>query len=368
MIKIRHVLGISGGKDSAALAIYIKTKYPSLDLDFYSSDTGKELDETYQLIQNLEIYLGIKINILKGAENSSEDPFDHFLKMYGGYLPGSNSRWCTKKLKLEPFEKYVGTDNVVSYVGIRGDEDREGYISTKKNIQSIFPFRKNIWSEDVIAKALSNQNIENVISFTKNIDFGKYQDKATQILSKRIDTAFTQTQKLNALLDTDIKGFNHLIFEFLKTTDYPLSKETAFPLLDNEDILVRDDIFRILEESGVGVPAYYNKIDFDIKGKIGQYSRSRSGCYFCFYQQKIEWIWLYEQHPELYKKAMEYEKDGYTWAQNESLEELIKPERITQVKEEYIKRMERNSAKNKSPYLIDILDEEEGIGCASCFI
>lgn len=158
MSKIRHVLGISGGKDSAALAIYIKTKYPSLDLEFYSCDTGKELDETYQLIQNLEVYLGIKINLLKGAENSSEDPFDHFLKMYGGYLPASNSRWCTKKLKLEPFEKYVGTDNVVSYVGIRGDENREGYISTKKNIQSIFPFRKNIWSEDVIAKALSNQN------------------------------------------------------------------------------------------------------------------------------------------------------------------------------------------------------------------
>ena len=292
MSKIRHVLGISGGKDSAALAIYIKTKYPSLDLDFYSSDTGKELDETYQLIQNLEIYLGIKINILKGAENSSEVPFDHFLKMYGGYLPSSSVRWCTKKLKLEPFEKYVGTDNVVSYVGIRGDEDREGYISTKKNIQSIFPFRKNIWSEDVIAKALSNQNIENVISFSKNIDFGKYQDKASQILSKKIDSAFTQTQKLNALLDTDIKGFNHLIFEFLKTTEYPLSKEDSFPLLDNEDVLVRDDIFRILEESGVGVPAYYNKVDFDVNGKTGQYSRSRSGCFFCFYQQKIESIVL----------------------------------------------------------------------------
>lgn len=368
MSKIRHVLGISGGKDSAALAIYIKTKYPSLDLEFYSCDTGKELDETYQLIQNLEVYLGIKINLLKGAENSSEDPFDHFLKMYGGYLPASNSRWCTKKLKLEPFEKYVGTDNVVSYVGIRGDENREGYISTKKNIQSIFPFRKNIWSEDVIAKALSNQNIEQIISFSKNIDFGKHQDKATQLILKQIDNSFTQTQKLNALLDTDVKGFNQLIFDYLKTTDYPLSKEDSFSLIDNEDVLVRDDIFRILEESGVGVPAYYNKIDFDINGKTGQYSRSRSGCYFCFFQQRIEWIWLYEQHPELYKKAMEYEKDGYTWGQNESLEELIRPERIKQVKEEYLKRMERNAAKTKSPYLIDILDEEEGIGCASCFI
>jgi hypothetical protein len=367
MSNVRHVLGISGGKDSAALAIYMKTKYPSLDIEFYSCDTGKELDETYQLIKNLEVYLGIKIEMLQAAQNSSEDPFDHFLKMYGGYLPSSNSRWCTKKLKLDPFEKYVGTDLVISYVGIRGDEEREGYISTKKNIQSIFPFRKNIWSEDVIAKMLSNQNFDRLQSIANNIDFGRYQDKASQIISKKLDTYFTQNQKLNLLLDTDVKAFNHLVFKFLKTTEYPLANEDSFALLNNEDVLIRDDIFRILEESGVGVPAYYKKIDFDINGKKGQYSRSRSGCFFCFFQQKIEWVWLYEQHPDLYKKAMEYEKDGYTWGQHESLEELIQPKRMAAIKEEYVKRMEKKS-QNKSSYLVDILSDTEGEGCAACFI
>ena len=115
------------------------------------------------------------------------------------------------------------------------------------------------------------------------------------------------------------------------------------------------------------MPAYYNKIDFEIDGKKGQYARSRSGCFFCFFQQKIEWVWLYEQHPELYKKAMVYEKDGYTWGQHESLEELIQPARSKQIKEEYIKRMERKS-KVKSSYLVDILDDAEGEGCAACFI
>jgi 3'-phosphoadenosine 5'-phosphosulfate sulfotransferase (PAPS reductase)/FAD synthetase len=367
MSKVRHVLGISGGKDSAALAIYVKTKYPCLNLEFYTCDTGKELDETYQLIKNLEVYLGIKIELLQGAQNSSEDPFDHFLKMYGGYLPSSNSRWCTKKLKLEPFEKYVGDSPVVSYVGIRGDEEREGYISTKKNIQSIFPFRKNIWSQDVVSKLLSNQNMEQLLSMSKNIDFGKNQEKTVQTLSRKVDSGFTLYQKLNILLDTDVKSFNYLVFDFLKTTDYPLATESIFPLLDNDEVLVRADIFRILEESGVGVPAYYNKIDFEINGKKGQYARSRSGCFFCFFQQKIEWVWLYEQHPDLYKKAMEYEKDGYTWGQHESLEELIQPKRMAAIKEEYVKRMERKS-KAKSPYLVDILDDVEGEGCASCFI
>ena len=367
MSKVRHVLGISGGKDSAALAIYVKTKYPSIDLEFYTCDTGKELDETYQLIKNLEVYLGIKIELLQGAEKSSEDPFDHFLKMYGGYLPSSNARWCTKKLKLGPFENYVGEDPVVSYVGIRGDEEREGYISTKKNIQSIFPFRKNIWSADVVNKMLANQNIEKLYNFAQNIDFGMHQSKVIQVITKKIDPVFNQDIKLNNLLDSNVKGFNQLVFEYLKTTEYPLSTEKTFPLIENDEVLIRKDIFKILEESGVGVPAYYNKIEFEINGKKGEYARSRSGCFFCFFQQKIEWVWLYEQHPELYIKAMEYEKDGYTWAQNESLADIIKPERIEQIKTEYIKRTERKS-KAKSPYLIDILDEEEEIGCAACFI
>jgi len=365
--KVRHLLGISGGKDSAALAIYTKTKYPSIDMEFYSCDTGKELEETYQLIRNLEVYLGIKISLLKGAENSSEAPFDHFLKMYGGFLPSSTARWCTKKLKLDPFEKYVGNDPVISYVGIRGDEERDGYISTKKNIQSIFPFRKNIWSQDVVTKLLSNQNMEQLLAMSKNIDFGKNQEKAIQTIIRKVDTSFTLDQKLNILLDTNVKAFNHLVFDFLKTTNYPLSTETTFPLLDNDEILVRDDIFKILEESGVGVPAYYNKVEFEVNGKKGEYARSRSGCFFCFFQQKIEWVWLYEQHPELYKKAMEYEKDGYTWGQFESLEELIQPKRIVTIKEEYIKRMKKKS-QSKSPYLIDILSEDEGVGCASCFV
>lgn len=367
MSKVRHVLGISGGKDSAALAIYVKTKYPSIDLEFYTCDTGKELDETYQLIQNLEVYLGIKIKLLQGTQNSSEDPFDHFLKMYGGFLPSSNARWCTKKLKLEPFEKYVGEDPVVSYVGIRGDEEREGYISTKKNIQSIFPFRKNIWSQDVVTKLLSNQNIEQLYTLSKNIDFDKNQEKAFQIITRKVELGYTLDQKLIALLDTSVRAFNHLVFSFLKTTDYPLAFEDSFPLLENDEVKVREDIFKILEESGVGVPAYYNKIDFIFNDKKGQYARSRSGCYFCFFQQKIEWVWLYEQHPDLYLKAMEYEKDGYTWGQHESLEELIQPDRMAQIKEEYLKRMERKVTA-KSPYLVDILDDAEGEGCAACFI
>lgn len=57
-MKVRHILGISGGKDSAALAIYMKDKYPDLKIEYYNSDTGCELEETEILIDRLESTLG----------------------------------------------------------------------------------------------------------------------------------------------------------------------------------------------------------------------------------------------------------------------------------------------------------------------
>jgi len=368
MTKVRHLLGISGGKDSAALAIYMKKNYPDLDIEYYTADTGKELDDTYELIDKLEGFLGKKITRIAGADKSSELPFDHFLKLYRGYLPSSNARWCTKKLKIEPFEKFVGDDKVISYVGIRGDEDREGYISRKSNIQSIFPFRKNIWSEEVVAKFLKNSNMDNVLSLYHEIEVGDKKERLFEILKTPLSRSFNQNQKLNQLLNIDTKAFNKAIFTFIKQNDYPLAEESAFPLVENDEILVRADIFSLLEDTGVGVPAYYKEVEFEVNDKKSTYARSRSGCFFCFYQQKIEWVWLYEQHTELFKKAMEYEKDGYTWIQDESLGDLIKPERIEQIKEDYIKRTQNKNNKKKSPYLLDILGEAEGEGCASCFI
>lgn len=360
-------MGISGGKDSAALAIYLKDLYPQLDIEYYFCDTGKELDETYELIRNLEIYLGKSVERIEAASNSHEDPFDHFLKLYGGYLPSSNSRWCTRKLKLEPFEKWIGDDPVVSYVGIRGDEDREGYISKKSNVQSIFPFRANIWSEDVVRKVLNNTSVESLVKLYQQQELGDKLDRALELASKPLSSSFNLSNKLDFLLELSTSTFNKVVHEFLKNTQYPLSKVENYPLIENEDVLIRSDIFRILRDSGVGVPRYYEKVEYEVDGKKGSYARSRSGCFFCFFQQKIEWVWLYEQHRELFDKAVAYEKEGYTWMQDEKLEELIAPDRIRQIKNNQLAKEKRNSSKS-SPYLIDILEDAEGEGCAACFI
>src|SRR5690606_14554115 len=199
--KVRHVMGISGGKDSAALAIYMKNNYPDLDIEYYTTDTGKELEETYQLIDNLENYLGKKIIRLVAAEDSHQNPFDHHLEIFGGFLPSSGARWCTNKLKLEPFEKYVGDDLVISYVGIRGDEDREGYISKKSNIQSIFPFRQNIWSIDVSRQVFDNANAAVVEQYyvEEGQASGADLTRILDVLGKPISRSFLLEEKVKLL-------------------------------------------------------------------------------------------------------------------------------------------------------------------------
>ena len=66
MTASKHVLGISGGKDSAALAIYMAQNHPEIDMEYFFTDTGEELPEVYDYLIRLEGYLGKKIkNIVR---------------------------------------------------------------------------------------------------------------------------------------------------------------------------------------------------------------------------------------------------------------------------------------------------------------
>jgi hypothetical protein len=58
-----------------------------------------------------------------------------------------------------------------------------------------------------------------------------------------------------------------------------------------------------------------------------------------------------ERHPEAFDEAMRYEKDAlehgspFTWTQGEPLQELKKPQRIIQIKQEFEKRKQRELAR-----------------------
>ena len=57
--KVRHICGISGGKDSSALAVYMRNLVP--EMEYFFCDTGAELPETYEFLDRLEVSLGKKI-------------------------------------------------------------------------------------------------------------------------------------------------------------------------------------------------------------------------------------------------------------------------------------------------------------------
>lgn len=260
--KVRHILSLSGGKDSTALAIYLRDRIP--DLEYVFCDTEKELPETYAYLDKLEVCLNRPIIRLK---HDGRD-FEHWLTIYGNYLPSSQARWCTRHLKIQPFEEYVGNDLVLNYIGIRYDEQRDGYItskamiSTKSNIKPIYPFK--------------------------------------------------------------------------------------------EDRITKRTVREILEAEGLGLPSYYRW-------------RSRSGCYFCFFQQKIEWIGLLENHPHLFEEAKRYEKysqDGktrFTWNSDESLEEMERPERIAEIKAEHMTRMARVRERLIDRPMIEVVPYEDEV-------
>ena len=60
MTNERHILGISGGRDSASLAVYMRQYHPRLPLEYFFTDTGKELPEVYSFLDKLVDFIGMK--------------------------------------------------------------------------------------------------------------------------------------------------------------------------------------------------------------------------------------------------------------------------------------------------------------------
>ena len=139
-----HILSLSGGKDSTALAFFMKENMPEIfeKLELVFCDTECELPELYDYLNKIEIFLGKKITYIKPPKS-----FEHLYDMYG-HLPHPAKRWCTVELKTKPFQSYLKnkTDNFKTitnlYIGIRKDEEHRTKTATSKyqNLKEQFPF------------------------------------------------------------------------------------------------------------------------------------------------------------------------------------------------------------------------------------
>ena len=135
MSDIRHILSISGGKDSAALAFHLRDTRPDVNFEYVFFDTGEELSETYDYLEKLERALGIKVTYIHPPKS-----FEKLLQQYNNFLPSPTERWCTRHLKLDALIDYVKEGTIYNYVGIRADENRTGLIPHRENFETVMPF------------------------------------------------------------------------------------------------------------------------------------------------------------------------------------------------------------------------------------
>lgn len=115
-----HIVALSGGKDSTAMALAL-AEFEPRDYLFVCTPTGDELPEMKAHMTRLEALLGQSIHTMTDRSLESE-----IAKQ--GMLPNHRARWCTRRIKIEPFIQFLDQHKpAVSYVGLRADElGREG--------------------------------------------------------------------------------------------------------------------------------------------------------------------------------------------------------------------------------------------------
>lgn len=138
----KHVIGLSGGKDSCALALRLMEVEPR-DYEFICNTTGNEPRELFDHMARMEALLGKQIKRV-AYKTDLYGLIDEFQM-----LPNFQARFCTRVLKIEPTIEYFESlpAGSVLYVGLRADEEeRKGLFG--EDIEVRFPMREWGWSID----------------------------------------------------------------------------------------------------------------------------------------------------------------------------------------------------------------------------
>lgn len=163
----KHIIPCSGGADSSAMAVLLHWLFPSTNFILMFTDTKAEGEDLYENLTRLEEYLQKKIHRVEPELGLFE-----LIDKYNGFLPNSNSRWCTRELKLKTFEAFMATlregdEDVYSYVGVRADEtQRIGLLSHDDWIHTEMPFRDlGIGREEVFQILSQTVGVPRLYSF-----------------------------------------------------------------------------------------------------------------------------------------------------------------------------------------------------------
>lgn len=152
---MRHIVALSGGKDSTAMALRLSEIEP-LDYEFCITPTGRELPEMEDHWKRLECLLGKLLIKIPG-------PSLNELILKYQTLPNWRMRFCTRQVKIEPFMSYaIAAKPATCYVGIRADEaqDREGTDwNGIEEIKQDFPLVRWGWGMNKVVQYLKDKGI-----------------------------------------------------------------------------------------------------------------------------------------------------------------------------------------------------------------
>lgn len=149
---MRHVVALSGGKDSTAMALRMRELYPFRKLEYVLTPTGDELPEMEAHWNWIESITGPlkRLNSITLFE----------LIERKAMIPNFRARFCTVELKIKPFIEYMKSLPVdsVMYVGLRADEgERLGIIDSTVNVE--YPMKVWGWGFDEVIEYLSIHGI-----------------------------------------------------------------------------------------------------------------------------------------------------------------------------------------------------------------
>jgi len=165
-----HVVALSGGKDSTAMALRLKEMNPATRYTYACTPTGDELPEMFAHWRKLADLLGsplLPIMHRRGLNGLITDQ---------SALPNWRQRWCTRMLKIEPYAAWLSQQSaryyrVISYVGLRADEEaREGGDYSKvPGVEAVFPMREWGWGLGDVLGYLAERGV----TIPKRTDCGR---------------------------------------------------------------------------------------------------------------------------------------------------------------------------------------------------
>lgn len=156
-----HIVALSGGKDSTAMALRLAEVEPR-DYIYVCTPTGDELPEMFDHWKTLSGILG------KPIVPVMEQSLDRLVRDQKA-IPNWRMRFCTRMLKIAPFKAFLLKNlPAVSYVGLRADEgDREGatyggnaLLDSPDGVVQRYPLQEWGWGIGQVMGYLQQRGIE----------------------------------------------------------------------------------------------------------------------------------------------------------------------------------------------------------------